>query len=459
MMNDMPFSIIQKSRLEGESRLDADYYQPEYLDLNKKLQALKTKTIEDISESVVSFGAYSLTSYIEWQNSGVPYINVGDVHEGFVDLSSVKYISEKADEILKKSRVSEGQVLLTMAGTIGNAAVAHKFPKKVNANQAIAKITPSSSISPYFLVAFLNSKYGRLQTQREIVSSVQANIFLGTIKKFRVPIFDEKVTKNVENTYKDFLNTLHSAELSYTQAEQLFLNELGIDNLQTEIEDKFFTAVINLSEVQEANRLDAEYFNSPCNKMLLKIGKKQTAGLSELAEMTKGVEPGAEAYQDVGKLFIRVSSISKDGLIDKTQKYISEELYDEFKNDYQPQVGEILLTKDASPGMACIIREPVEGIISSGVMRLKLKDKINPEYLTLVLNSMVGRLQAERDAGGSIIAHWKPEQIKNLIVPILPISTQNKIAELLLQSYQARKKATELLEEAKLKVEEMIENK
>ena len=68
-MNDMPFSIIQKSRLEGESRLDADYYQPEYLDLNKKLQALKTKTIEDISESVVSFGAYSLTSYIEWQNS------------------------------------------------------------------------------------------------------------------------------------------------------------------------------------------------------------------------------------------------------------------------------------------------------------------------------------------------------------------------------------------------------
>jgi len=125
-MNDMPFSIIQKSRLEGESRLDADYYQPEYLDLNKKLQALKTKTIEDISESVVSFGAYSLTSYIEWQNSGVPYINVGDVHEGFVDLSSVKYISEKADEILKKSRVSEGQVLLTMAGTIGNAAVAHK---------------------------------------------------------------------------------------------------------------------------------------------------------------------------------------------------------------------------------------------------------------------------------------------------------------------------------------------
>ncbi len=85
------FSIIKKTELEGETRLDAEYYQPEYLDLNKKLQGLKTKTIEDISESVISFGAYSLTSYIEWQNSGVPFINVGDVRDGFIDLSSVKY--------------------------------------------------------------------------------------------------------------------------------------------------------------------------------------------------------------------------------------------------------------------------------------------------------------------------------------------------------------------------------
>ncbi len=32
-------------------------------------------------------------------------------------------ITEKVDQILKKSRVSDGQVLLTMAGTIGNVAV------------------------------------------------------------------------------------------------------------------------------------------------------------------------------------------------------------------------------------------------------------------------------------------------------------------------------------------------
>ena len=150
----MTYSIIQKSQLEGGLRLDAEYYQPEYLDLEKSFGALRTKTIEEISESVVSFGAYSLTSFIKWQKSGIPYVNVGDIHDGYVDLDNVKHISEKVDEILKKSRVNEGQVLLTMAGTIGNAAVAHNFPKRVNANQAIAKITPLNNFSPYYLAAF-----------------------------------------------------------------------------------------------------------------------------------------------------------------------------------------------------------------------------------------------------------------------------------------------------------------
>ncbi len=68
-------------------------------------------------------------------------------------------------------------------------------------------------------------------------------------------------------------------------------------------------------------------------------------------------------------------------------------------------------------------------------------------------------MQIDRDAGGSIITHWEPEQIKKLWVPILPKSTQRKIADLVHQSHQAHKKAKELLEKAKREVEEFIEKK
>lgn len=148
------YSIIPKSQLEGAMRIDAEYYQPEYLEMEKKLNSVKTAMINDISESVVNFGAYSLCNFIKWENKGVPYLNVQDIKEGYIDFDNTKFISEKVDEILKKSRVKEGQVLMTMAGTIGNVAVAHKIPPKVNSNQATAKITLKNNISPYFISAF-----------------------------------------------------------------------------------------------------------------------------------------------------------------------------------------------------------------------------------------------------------------------------------------------------------------
>ncbi|MBU4374962.1 restriction endonuclease subunit S, partial [Patescibacteria group bacterium] len=100
----------------------------------------------------------------------------------------------------------------------------------------------------------------------------------------------------------------------------------------------------------------------------------------------------------------------------------------------------------------------IEGIISGGVLRLKLKNKnIEGEYLALCLNSIVGQMHAERDAGGSIIKHWKPEQIKNVVIPVLSKQIQQKISSLVCESFEKRIKVKELLEEAKRKVEEMIE--
>ena len=105
-----------------------------------------------------------------------------------------------------------------------------------------------------------------------------------------------------------------------------------------------------------------------------------------------------------------------------------------------------------------MVKETIDGVTSGGIVKVKLKEQIDPEYVALCINSIVGQSQVERDAGGSIIKHWKPEQIKNLLIPILPVATQKKIADLVRESHAARKKAKELLEEAKRKVEEMIEN-
>ena len=64
---------------------------------------------------------------------------------------------------------------------------------------------------------------------------------------------------------------------------------------------------------------------------------------------------------------------------------------------------------------------------------------------------------AERDSGGSVIQHWRIEEIKNVVIPLIPAEVQRRIAALIQKSFSLRKKSEELLEEAKAAVEAEIE--
>ena len=88
-------------------------------------------------------------------------------------------------------------------------------------------------------------------------------------------------------------------------------------------------------------------------------------------------------------------------------------------------------------------------IITSGaLLHLKVRDKteVLPDYLTLVLNSPVVQLQAERDSNGAIIRHWKPSEIENVIIPILDMDTQKEIAAKVQEAFTLRKQSKQLLE-------------
>jgi len=448
------YSIIQKSQLEGALRLDAEYYQLEYLDVEKKLNAVKTKFLEDLAESILSFGAYSLTSNIEWQDKGIPYLNVGDIYDGYINYSDVKHISERVDEILQKSRIREGDVVLTMAGTIGNAAVTYNIKSDhINGNQAIAKIKLKEGLSPYYLVAFLNSKYGQLQIRREIVSSVQANIFLGQIKKLKIPVFDTNVIKKTGSLYLGFLKEIENSKSLYQQAENLLLEELGLKNFS---EEENLSSVINLSDIKSAHRMDAEYFQSRYDKLIRKIKNNSKKLEIFIKSYSTGFPYKSENYQEAGTPLIRINNIKKGVLDLNDTAYLSEKdckisLKDEAKS------GDIVLSMSGTIGVSAIIPDDIlKSYVNQRILKFTSKD-INRDYLVLLLNSIVGLYQLERIGTGGVQINISYKDIKNILIPILPEKTQQKIADLVRQSHEARKKAKELLEEAKRKVEELIE--
>ena len=456
-MEMITYSIIQKSQLEGATRLDAEYYQPEYLDLEKNLFLTRSyKLWKDIDGRFITgpFGSeFRVDNYIS--NTNYRYVRGKDVKEFFLLDDDNVYIPEKDFERLKKYSLKEKDILVSVVGTLGNAAIADS-----SVTSAIfsckSTVFRTNSINPYYFITYLNSRYGYELLKRSVRGAVQTGLNIDDLKSLPVFIPSQKEQELIASLVLNAIQEHYNSKAFYSQAEDMLLEELGLKDFKAEEELSY---IVNLSDVKSAHRVDADYFQPKYERIIKKIEKQNIRQLGELVSMKKGFEPGSEEYKNEGKLFIRVSSVSKHGVIDKDQKFLTRELYETLKKDFEPKAGEILLTKDATPGIAHFLKEPIEGIIASGIMRLKLKGNIEAEYLALCINSIIGQMQIERDAGGSVIAHWKPEQIKKLQVPILPKPTQQKIADSVRQSHEARKKAKELLEKAKKEVEELIEAK
>ncbi len=182
----------------------------------------------------------------------------------------------------------------------------------------------------------------------------------------------------------------------------------------------------------------------------------------------KCIEVGSSEYLYGGIPFVRVSNISPFEL--STEKHISSSLYNQLtpqegnipfekSKNHQPKQGEILLSKDGTPGIAYYLKDKLQKmILSGGIIRLQNKaDKVNNEYLTLVLNSILIQEQVNRDVGGSIILHWRPDQVKETVIPILSEEKQLDIQQKVTESFNLRKQSKHLLECAKKAVEMAIE--
>lgn len=331
----------------------------------------------------------------------------------------------------------------------------------MNSNQDIAKIETKGDVNPYFLYAFLASKFGQNFLKREARGSVQQHVFLSQIEQLKLPIFansfNEKIQKCIEHS--DRVKSI--AEKLYEDSETVILEGLGLTNFTPN------TEAVNIKSFKDSfsatGRLDAEYYQPKYEQMMAHITAQAHAKLGALVNIQKSIEPGSDAYSDdaEGLPFLRVADYSKLGLtppqVRLNERFVIENA--EKLKALKPKQDSILFSKDGSVGEAYRLREDADFITSGAILHLTVRDKARllPDYLTLVLNSIVVKQQAERDAGGSIILHWRKEEIENVLVPIVDMSIQQKIAAQIQESFKLKAESERLLEVAKRAVEIAIE--
>lgn len=448
-------AIVDSDELEETTRLDPEYYHPEYLSTEAKLlNKANYRLWKDINGKFITgpFGsAFNVENYIS--STVYRYIRGKDVKEFFLLDDDNVYIPEKNFEQLKKYALFKGDILISVVGTLGSAVI-------VDENNTPAVFSCKSTafrteaLNPFFLIAYLNCQFGRELLQRKVRGAVQTGLNIDDLRSLPIYLPNTEFQNKIATLVIAAKNNFEKSKLFYSQAESLLLSELGIKGFDLSHEPCY---KINSADTISANRIDAEYYQPKYERAIKAIKKHSYKSIGDMFRLVKGIEPGSSVYCEQGKAFIRVSNLNKFEINNNNQQYLSEKTYSELKENYQPLQGEILLSKDATPGIAYHLKEPVEGVISGGILRLQALSNIKKEYVSLVINSLVGQSQIERDAGGSVINHWKPSQVRNTLIPLLPDRVQEKIESLCLEAHSARRQAKELLEDAKRKVEEMIE--
>ena len=370
---------------------------------------------------------------------------------------NIVYIPESRFNFLKRSHIYKNDILITIVGAnTGLVGWVHDPPEKLVANCKLGIIrSDRSKILPGYLYCFLTGRYGQHQILRSIRGGGQTGLILPDIRQLRIARLNKNFESEMDGLVFDGHRKMAESKDVYHKGQTFLLSELGLTNWQTK-HQLFF--VNNYSNTQRARRVDADYFQPKYEEIISSI-KSCPGGwgrLGDLVEVQKCVEVGSDEYLEEGVPFVRVSNLSPFDISE--DKFISDKLYREIEQ-HQPKQGEISSKQGRNAWIAHYLdHRPPKMIPSGGILRLTNQtDKVNSEYLTLVLNSMLTKEQVNRDVGGSVILHWRPDQVKGTVIPILPKGKQAQIQQEFTESFNLRKQSRHLLECARRAVEIAIE--
>lgn len=450
-ISEKKYSEISENK---DGRIDSQFWTTD-LTQNPKYTYVKISKILKQSQ-------YGISIEMNEDGKGYPIYRMNEIHNSVCDLDVKKYadITPQEFEIFK---LNNGDVLFNRTNSyewVGRTGIyyrASEHDEKIFASYLVRLIPDTQNVLPEYLTAFLNTQNGICQIKARARQSVnQTNVNPEEVKEIEIPLLSRELQTAIQRNYLLAFADLTASQHAYAQAEELLNNYLGVPYI-----DERSCAVKSLSQsFMQSGRLDAEYYQ-PKYDLLFELLGKFTAinlgGEKGLVAIKKSIEPGSEAYKEEGIPFVRVSDVNKFG-ISETAIKLSPSIVSDIASLY-PKKDTILLSKDGSVGIAYKMQENMQAVTSGALLHLTIKDtsKILPDYLTLVLNSQIVQLQAERDCNGAIIQHWKPSDIENVRIPVLDMDKQKEISDKVQESFRLRKEAKQLLDNAIKAVEMAIE--
>ena len=182
-------------------RLDAEYYQPKYDEIEKELARFEQIKIKDIINYPVSSGSTPKagdSQYYADCNDGIPFLRAVDIVESRIDTSDLIYIKKDVHNgLLKRTQLKKGDVLFSIAGTVGRCGI-FDYDFEANINQAVAILRfEETKLKHLYVVQFFNSRIGQLIIQKYARQGLQTNLNLDELSNLSIPILPEAIQTKI----------------------------------------------------------------------------------------------------------------------------------------------------------------------------------------------------------------------------------------------------------------------
>lgn len=302
------WSVVKVSALSPDMRLDAEYYKPNLLDLDRQLAGMRARPWGDLAGRFIvgPFGSdFNVENFVE--ESSYRYIRGKDVKPFFLQDNDNAYIPEQFYSGLKKYAVSAGDLLVSVVGTLGHCAV---VTEDVGESVFSCKSTawrPDHGLGDFslYLTAYLNSRIGQSFLQRLPRGHIQTGLNLADLKS--IPIVEPAPghVKQIGAMVRGALNARRDAKNTLAAAEALLLSALRLDHLELSPSLSYSRT---FKDLLTEGRFDAEFFH-PRSQAILKQLRRSGMTIGDVAPLAERIfrperqkKGGTLRYIEIGSL-------------------------------------------------------------------------------------------------------------------------------------------------------------
>lgn len=203
---------IAQGEVMRHNRWSAGYFEERFRRNERVLKKLHSVPLGDFIPEQLPDGSKGITygqvgARKLSPRGGVRYLQVINIRDTGIDFAiKPDRVAEGSHNDPPRSRVERGDILITntaFRGTetlIGRCVVVSRDYRKLNISQDIDRVRVTG-INPYYVSAFLKSRFGQLQIQRLVHGVDSQKINFGQVRSLLLPVLAGSIQEEVEKQY------------------------------------------------------------------------------------------------------------------------------------------------------------------------------------------------------------------------------------------------------------------